>query len=225
MRTRTIGSLGALKRALENAPGYFPEVEGSSTQTKLVFGHVLERNQLTLADGSVGDFMAIGRGGRDWATCLMITRHKDDKVVVCLEAKKGARAPQLELPAGGIPVDLDETDEEGLIRAVAEEALRETGYGDFHGSDYLGHTTIDTGLLYSVKKDGQRDRGVRAHMIILYGVRRIAEPCPSSTEQREIALVSPDILWQAWLDPTVPKETSADSIIGRAFATGILPAP
>ena len=213
-------------QVLKQAPGYFPVVEGSMIRSDLGFGHEVEKCRLRLDDGTESDFAAIGRGGRPWATCLMMTRSAVvGDVVVCIESKKGARAAQLELPAGGIPADLDETDATALMRAVATEAQRETGYGNCYVAEYWGHTTIDTGLLYARNRAGRDDRSVRAHMVFLEGVEYIAEPQPTPTERRELLLVPPRVLLDAWLDPSVPVETSADSIIGHAFGRGILRVP
>lgn len=214
------GAINEVKNLLKSPNlQYWPLIKSADGPEIKYFGGVKVETRQT-SKGPDDFYMLSRRFG--WAVALVIT--KNGKVVLNIQPKPGLGVASLEMPAGGIGKDPKRTTN-NIIRLTKEEVLRETGYGQESYVRYLGFSLIETGKMFdpTVQEPFEPGvgRGLKAHCMILEGVKQITEPQLASTEKIQPILVSvPDLI--ELVKNNVLVETSAVACVTLAYFQGHL---
>src|SRR3989338_3033075 len=157
-----------------------------------------------------------------WVVALVVTR--EGKVVLNIQPKPGLAVASLEMPAGGIGKDPKRT-QAGIIQLTQDQVLKETGYGNAMETHYLGFSIIESGKEFDPAVEPPFEpgvgRGLKAHLVLLKGVERVAEQQLASTDKIQPILVSRDGLIDL-VKNNVLVETSAVNCVALALLNNLI---
>ena len=198
-----------IEDALKDVPP-IPPVIRHEPGAKIPFYGVEEVEIIEDADGKEVDFHMVVRNLGMW----VVTAAFDlaGNLITNLQLKRGVNQYTIQLAPGGVKLTDDNLGPEEVIMAAQPTFIQETGYAG--GSwKYLGYVNVDDNKV----RNAANTHGLRAHLVLATGLKRVAAPQPKSTEFYRLQLISRD-QFPALMQSRFLTETSAVTCLYKAFA-------